>query len=99
MSAPESDSAAIRQIIRALRAAGWQLGQVEDGGETFDVKTEQEAIDGITAVDEAWLHVQHTDGRTGYVFFVMGNEPFEVANDYTVNLSDAIDPLTEGWWS
>ena len=99
MSTPESDGAAIRQIIRALKVAGWWAeAHVEDGGDTFPVKTEQEAINGITAVDMAWLHVQHNDGRTAYVFFVMGNEPFEVANDYTVNLEDAIGPLMQSWW-
>lgn len=103
MSAPESDSAAIRQIIRALREAGWELAYVDDREEQTKVKTEQEAIDAITAVDEAFLHLNR--GKVGdlgpqrsYVFFVLGNEPVEVACDYTVNLIPVIDPLTDSWF-
>ena len=103
MSAPESDSAAIRQIIRALRKAGWELAYVDDREEQTKVKTEQEAIDAITAVDEAFLHLNRRKigdlgPERGYVFFVLGNAPEEVACDYTVNLSDAIDPLTDSWF-
>lgn len=97
MSAPESDKAAIRQIIRALKAAGWALTFVDDREEETPVKGEQEAIDVIMGVDEAFMHVQR-DGVNGYVFFVLGNDPEEVACDYTVNLGDVIDPLTDSWF-
>lgn len=103
MSAPESDSAAIRQIIRALRKAGWELAYVDDREEQTKVKTESEAIETITGVDEAFLHVNRgkvgdLGPERGYVFFVLGNDPEEVACDYTINLSDVIDPLTDSWF-
>jgi hypothetical protein len=97
MAAPVSDKAGIRQAIRALKADGWELAFVNDGDyEDVAVSTETEAIDAITAVDDASLHVtKGTD--TGWVRFVMGNEPDEVVCDYTTNLT-AIDTLTDGWY-
>ena len=97
MSAPTSDKAGIRQTIRTLKADGWELDFVFDGDEDTAVTGESEAIDAITAVDDAYLNVKR-NGKTGWVRFVLGNEPDEVINDYTVNLSDAIDPMTDKWW-
>lgn len=100
MSAPSSDQAGIRQVIRALRARGWVLNFVYDGEEEVKVKTEQDAIDAIMAVDEATLVVNEgtVTGPRGWVFFVLGNDPDEVVCDHTINLSGVLDPLTEGWW-
>lgn len=100
MSAPSSDKAAIRQTIRALVEAGWHPLEVYDGEEVVPATTESEAIDAIMAVDDATLVV--TEGLTapiqkGWIRFVMGNEPFEVICDHTINLSGVIDPLTNTW--
>jgi len=112
MTAPSSDSAAIRQTIRALKAAGVQLLEVQDGEEDVNVETatEQEVIDAITAVDDAFLIVrlpapkaagvtQVGSPRTSHIRFVMGNDPEEVICDHGVSLSPILDPLTEGWWA
>lgn len=100
MAAPSSDSAAIRQTIRALKGAGYTLLEVFDGEDTVEVKTETEALDAITAVDDATLFVRTPEGdRNPWVRFVLGNDPEEVVCDYVVSLSSVIDPLTESWWS
>lgn len=100
MAAPSSDSAAIRQTIRALKGAGYTLLEVFDGEDTVKVKTETEALDAITAVDDATLFVRTPEGdRNPWVRFVLGNDPEEVVCDYVVSLSPVIDPLTESWWS
>ena len=98
MSAPSSDSAAIRQIIRALRAAGYALDTVSAYGEHIVVKNEDEAIKEITDFDDAWLYVKDSEGFYHGVYFVLGNAPEEVAADWHVSLSHVIDPLTESWW-
>lgn len=102
MTAPSTDRAAVTAIIRAVKAAGWILDYVDDGEDNIAVASETEALDAIFAVDEAWLHVEVRppyDGppRVGYVYFVLGNEPFEVAADYTINLEPALGPLFERW--
>jgi hypothetical protein len=98
VTAPSSDLAAIRQTIRALRAAGWTLDRVYVGDdEDQPVSTETEAIAVITAVDDAYLYVKRGD-ETGWVRFVMGNDPDEVICDHTLTLSAVLDPLTDGWF-
>jgi hypothetical protein len=99
MSAPTSDESAIRLTIRALRAAGYSLQCVDDGEEEVKVRTEAEALEAITAVDSAHLYLTTSDGEhAGWVWFVLGNEPFEVVSDHTLTLSHALDPLLESWW-
>lgn len=98
MGVPSSDSAAIRQIIRAIRSAGYVLDLVHDGEEEIPVATEQDAVEMITAVDDATLYFYSTDRkRNPHVRFVLGNEPFEVANDWSESLSPVIDPLVDKW--
>lgn len=102
MGAPSSDRAGIRQVVRALRGAGWVLIEVFDGGDDHvPVANETEAVDTITAVDDATLIVAEgtPTGPRGWVRFVMGNDPEEVVCDHTLNLSSVLDPLTESWWS
>ena len=99
MSTPSTDRSAISQVIDGLTKAGWTLDRVYDGGdEDIPTPTKPEAMEAITAVDDAFLHVARNED-TGWVRFVMGNEPIEVVCDNTVNLSDAIDPVTDPWWS
>lgn len=97
MSTPTTDRGGIQQTIRALVADGWQLDRVYDGGdEDQPVTTEPAAIEAITAVDDAYLHVKRGD-ETGWVRFVLGNAPDEVVSDYTTNL-EAVDTLTRSWF-
>jgi hypothetical protein len=97
MTTPTSDSAGIRQTIRALLAAGHTLDYVYDGEDEVKVTIEREAIDAITAVDQAHLHVTLPNGARGWVFFVLGNDPEEVICDHTTNLSPVLDPLIDSW--
>ena len=92
MSVPTTDSAGIRRVIRALVADGWKLEAVEDER----VNSETVAVAEVLAYDDAYLHVSKGD-ETGWVRFVMGNSPEEVAADYTVNLT-AVEAETETWW-
>jgi CheY-like chemotaxis protein len=97
MTAPSSDRAGIRQTIRALRKAGYVLDFVDDGGEDVPVRTETEAIETITSVDDAWLHVTHPLEGSSAVRFVMGNQPEEVVCDYGMRLDWVLAPLTDSW--
>lgn len=98
MAAPTSDEAGIRQVVRALRGAGYVLDRVYDGEEDVNVDTVTEAIEAITAVDEATLYVDHPDQPSSFVFFVLGNDPDEVVCDHGVSLSPVLDPLMERWY-
>ena len=100
MTAPSTDGAAVRQIIRAVKAAGWVLSHVWDGEEETPVASETGALALVMDLDESVLHFTKRTGpltERGYVYFVLGNEPFEVAADYTVNLEGALAPLFDRW--
>jgi hypothetical protein len=102
MSVPSSDSAAIRQTIRAFKEAGVVPFYVEygsDEGEKVEGASEQAIIDAIMAVDDAYLLVRLPDGSESHVRYVMGNDPEEVVCDYGVSLSFVLDALTESWWA
>lgn len=97
---PTSDRAAATQIIRGLIHKGWRLDRVYDGEEDISVVTVGQALAAIFAVDDAYLHVRlPATGDTGWVRFVLGNDPEEVVCDHTVNLSPVIDPIMDGWGS
>lgn len=100
MNTPTTDREAATQIIDGVLAAGWDLLFVRDGEEDVHVNTRDEALDAIFAVDMAHLFVQHEEtDNTGWIWFVLGNDPDEVVADHTTNLSPAIDPVTDRWWS
>jgi hypothetical protein len=102
MSTPTTDTAGIRQVIRVLRAAGWELSSVDNGEERVPVTTEAEALAATTEVDMSRLivtkPVDPAGALRGWVLFVMGNgDPVDLVADWTLNLSDALDPLTDSW--
>ena len=98
MSAPSSDSAAIRQVVRALRAADYGILDVDNGDGPVALDTEADIIEEATAADEATMRVSLPNGGIGWIFFVLGNDPEEVVCDHSVNLSPVLDALTDGWW-
>lgn len=112
MSAPTTDRGGIQQVIRALKNAGWEIDSAWDGEESLENPTETAAIDWVMAVDSGHIYFRRdmsvtgpngepdnpaTETETGWVFFVLGNAPDEVVNDYTTNLT-AVDTLTRSWW-
>lgn len=98
MTAPTSDRAGIVQTFEALKKAGWTDPSVWDGEEDTPVTTAKEAADIVMNLDQARLYVKGPLGSEGWVFFVLGNDPDEVICDHTVNLSEVLDPLTQGWF-
>ena len=104
MSAPTSDSAGIRQVIRALRKADHVITAVDNGAEDESVQfppnaSENDIIAEATATDSSYLEVRLPNGTESHVLFVLGNDPDEVVCDYGVSLEPVIGPLTEGWWA
>lgn len=100
MSAPSSDRAAIRQTIRALRKAGYRLPGGHNGAEPVDFEpdeSEDNIIAEMMACDDSTLYTLSPDGDESFIYFVLGNEPYEVICDHGVSLSPVLDPLTEGW--
>ena len=101
MGAPSTDQSAVKQIIKALANDGWEPYAVNDGEETVSLRRESKpakaAVKQVMGTTDAVLVYVEREGERGTVLFVLGNEPFEVAADYSPNLNDTIEPLTDGW--
>lgn len=105
MATPKSDHAAILQVIRALKKAGWNHVSITDP-ELVIVKgmNPTEIADLITNnYDSVALHFKKPaveNYRTQWIYFVLGNNPDEVVCDYTVSngeFYDIVTTLIESW--
>lgn len=98
---PSNDREAIGLIITGLIRRGCTPTIARDGENEdlpFARASRDEVLDWLTSCDESVLLVDLPDGSESYVYFVLGNEPEEVANDHGVNLEPFIDPIVKPWW-
>lgn len=87
----------VRAYVKAILAAG-HFVTVNDGGEDTVIKSRKlnEIVKAMRTTDEDVLKLTNDAGHaTGWLYFVYGNEPHEVLNDHTVNLSSILDPVTD----
>lgn len=103
---PSNDREAITLILNGLTEAGCKVVSVcEDSWSPNDltpVSSVEQAVELVTGVDEAVVYLTLPPGATRestFIFFVLGNDPEEVACDYGVSLSPYIDPIVDPWWS
>lgn len=99
---PSNDREAISLILNGITKAGCTVSRVIDDtwnkDDITNVQSVREAVDLLTGVDEGFALVDLPDGDDGWIYFVLGNSPEEVACNHTVNLSEYIDPITDPWW-
>lgn len=101
---PSNDKEAITLILKGLAAKGRTVTHVID--DTWDkenktpVSSIDEAVGLITGVDEAFalFGVDDEGYADAYIYFVLGNDPEEVACDYTTNLDPDLSNITRPWW-
>lgn len=102
---PSNDREAITLILEGLTKAGCKVTEVCDDTWNKDVLTTvdsiEEAVNLVTGVDEAVVYLDLPAGaerESTFIYFVLGNEPEEVACDHGVSLSPYIDPIVTPWW-
>jgi len=99
---PSNDREAISLIIDGLIAAGCTPTMSRDGGNDDLPYTDKEsALDWLTSCDESVLFVDLPEGaerKSSHIYFVLGNDPEEVACDYGVSISPYLDPIVNPWW-
>ncbi|QFZ84577.1 hypothetical protein GFK26_18285 [Variovorax paradoxus] len=87
-----------RRTCAALLAAGYEL-RVYEGGDWACERTTDPVLleNSMMSTDEDWLKVykpgQHIS--IGWVYFVYGNTGWDVINDQTTNLEEALKPVAE----
>ena len=100
---PSNDQEAIFLILKGLTDKGYVLTEVADDtwnpDERVTAETVDEAVEAVTAVDEAVVYLGTPAGEGGWIFFVLGNDPEEVACNYTTNLDPDLSNITDPWWN
>lgn len=99
---PSTDAEAIRLILSGMSQKGYTI--VEVANDTWNMDEREvtsdvdEATGHVTDVDEAYVFLTTPAGERGYIYFVLGNDPEEVACDYTTNLDPDLDSIVRPWW-
>lgn len=97
---PSNDREAITLILTGLVEKGHTVyGVIDDIWDKENVtltSDPNEAAALVCEVDEAFVYL---DDREAYIYFVLGNDPEEVACDYTVNLDPDLSNIVDPWWS
>ncbi len=102
MPAPKTDAAAVLAILTALHDDGLTPSIVSycdgDAVGIEGLTPVPAAVGEVLAVDDATVHFTR-DGVpvSHWIRFVMGNDPAEVACDWTVSLDHIIDPILDSW--
>lgn len=100
---PSNDREAISLIIDGLIERGVTPTVSRNGADEDLPYTDKEsALGWLTSCDESVLFVNLPEGaarESSFIYFVLGNEPEEVACDYGVSLSPYLDPIVDPWWS
>jgi hypothetical protein len=94
----------VRSMLNTLQHAGFTLTAVDDGEERVrlegsTVLRRRTAAEAICSVDESVLCLEGW-GKRGMVRVILGNDPEELAADYTGNfleLEEAIDDHARAW--
>lgn len=100
----DAEQDGLLKVLKALAGQGWLLHYVQDGGETTQPQTVEQAVEDASAVDEAWIHLIKDAGTpdqaTGYVQLVWGNSPIELIADHTTNhgFGEAVDAALRSVW-
>lgn len=91
----------VKHIVADLLAADFELA-VHDGEEWHNRTTDAAKLHkALMETDEDRLFVYKADGPKGrrdwfgWVFFVYGNDGYDVISDYTVNLEPWIEPINK----
>jgi hypothetical protein len=90
----------VRSLLKSLRQAGFTPISVNNGEEIvrYSDVSKTEFLEEIVSVDEATLRLLHNNKRVS-IFLVLGNEPGEIACDYTDYdpLEEVIDSHYDRW--
>lgn len=89
----------VKTLIEELTAAGCAVVGVDDGEGVVRKMDGTEAIAAICGVDESHLYVKTTEGKEGWLFIVLGNEPEETVCDYLVYpvIETAVEKFEKRW--
>lgn len=85
--------------VKAILANGYKIS-VDNGGDDFEItrsEDEKAVLAAMFAADDDRLYVYELDKvrPLGWVYFVYGNDGYDVISDYTVNLEKLVGEGSE----
>ena len=86
-----------QKFIRVALAAGYAIS-LDNGGDEFEFEhsTDFKFITGeMHATDQERLHLSQDGKHIGWVFFVYGNDGWDVICDYTVSLEHLMPEVSQ----
>lgn len=99
---PSNDREAISLIIDGLIERGCTPTVCRDGeNEDLPYTDKKSALDWLTSCDESVLFVnlpEDVERKSSHIYFVLGNDPKEVACDCGESVLPYLDPITDPWW-
>lgn len=92
MTRHEIEKDIITRTVKALIAAGLPVSVTYDGENSWAVDSTdvEEILEEATAADEC--HLETTQGE---VFLVLGNDGYDVINDYSTSLEKILKPVND----
>lgn len=87
----EIERKVVRHLIRTMKAAGWLITRINDGGDddedTLD-PNETQAMDTVFSVDESTIYfrkqLEPKYGKTHYAYIVLGNNGYDCIADHSI---------------
>lgn len=83
--------AVVRRLLAALIGAGYYV-KADNGEDPEFVGNIDEMVEVLFACDSANIFVAR-DGKKSFIFLVMGNDGYDVVNDYGVSLEEIVNPV------
>lgn len=88
----------VRHLIRTMKAKGWDISRIDDGGEPDEdaiSPNETEAMEVIFSVDEATIYfhkrVTANEGMTHFAMIVLGNDGWDCIADNSCSSAHPMD--------
>lgn len=91
----EIERKVVRHLIRTMKAHGWIISRINDGGD-FDEDSinpnETEAMDAVFSVDESTIYfhkrLDASHGMTHFAQIILGNDGYDCIADHSCSTVD-----------
>jgi hypothetical protein len=84
----------VKMTVDALLVAGYAL-HVAENDDLPAPTTSRDVILGVLGETDDEHLMASRDGKRSWVYFVYGNDGWDVISDYTVDLEDVLKPVSE----